>query len=179
MKKLLMMSLLSIGTAVSLHAYALMVPGSLSASFVHSAVGGGRIIRESGRVLINRSRAFVADIYRPSRQKVCNLNANVQWIDRASRRVIRYDVGSLLDLMQILKVARHYKGNLYKSNYHGFHFILTVNAKGQVNKMTFTDKLGMRNTVRFSSIRYNKSPLAASKFRCSVPRGYRVMRGKI
>jgi len=164
---------------VSLQAYELTVPGSLTASFTQSAVGGGQIFRNSGKVTINRSRAFLADIYRPSRQKVCNLNSKVQWIDYGHKQVVVYDVGSLLDLMQILKVARHYKGNLYKSNYHGFHFILTTNRNKEVVRMTFTDKQGLRNTIRFSSIHYYKSPMPSSKFHCRAPRNYRVLRGKI
>lgn len=164
---------------IFLFGYAIKVPGSLTAHFVHSAVGGGHIIQSAGKITVNRSRAFRADISRPSRQKMCNYRSDVQLIDYANHQVIRYDVGSLLDVMQILKVATHYKGNLYKSNYHGYHFILTLNRAGQVSKITFRDKQGMRNTIRFSHIRYNKSPLPASVFRCSAPRSYRVVRGRI
>jgi hypothetical protein len=82
-------------------------------------------------------------------------------------------------LMQVLKVARHYKGNLYKSNYHGYHFILHANRKGEVDRITFRDKRGVKNTLRLSAIRYTKRPLPSSRFRCAVPRGYRMVQGRI
>lgn len=164
---------------IVLFGYAVKVPGSLTAHFVHSAVGSGQIFQYRGKIIVNRSRAFRADISRPSRQKMCNYRSDVQLIDYASRQVIRYDVGNFLDVMQILKVAVHYKGNLYKSNYHGYHFLLTLNRKGELARLSFTDKQGMRNTMRFSSVHYRKSPFPASTFRCTVPRGYRVVRGRI
>ena len=170
---------LSTATAVSLSAYEVTVPGSLSANFTISSVGGGKIYRYSGKVYVNRSRAFIANISRPSRQKACNYNSDVKWIDYTNHTVVRYNVGSLLDMMQILKVAHHYKGNRYKSNYHGYHFMLTLDRKGQLNRLTFTDKQGRRNTIQLSGVRYNKSPYPASKFRCSIPSGYKVYKGKI
>jgi len=157
----------------------LKVPGSFSAHFVHSMVGGGVIARYSGTALVNRSRAFRLEYRRPGRQLACNLNSNVYWIDYSSHTVVRYNVGSLLDLMQILKVAQHYRGNLYKSNYHGYHFILRINGKGEVDRITFRDKEGIKNTIQLSAIHYNKRPLASSRFRCPVPGGYRVVQGKI
>ena len=157
----------------------LIVPGSFTAHFVHTASGNGIIERNSGEVTVNHSRAFIANLSRPGRQKICNYRSDVQWIDYRSRVVIRYRVGSLLDLMQILKVARHYRGSYYKSNYHGYHFLLHINSKGQLDQLTFRDKRGAKNTIRLSRIRYNKKPLPASKFRCSVPRSFRVIRGKL
>ena len=157
----------------------LIVPGSLTAHFVHTASGNGIIERNSGEVTVNRSRAFVADLSRPSRQKVCNYRSDVQWIDYGSRTVVRYRVGSLLDLMQIYKVARHYRGSYYKSNYHGYHFLLHVNGKGQVDQLSFRDKRGAKNTIRLSRIRYDDRPQPASKFRCKVPASFRIYRGKI
>ena len=177
--KMFTLFFLSTVTAVSLQAYAVTVPGSFSAHFSHSAVGGGHIYRYSGTVYVNRSRAFIANITRPYRQKACNYNSDVKWIDYPHHTVVRYNVGSLLDMMQILKVAHHYKGNLYKSNYHGYHFLLTLDRKGQLAKLTFTDKEGMRNTIRLSGVHYNKSPFPTSKFRCGIPRGYRVVQGRI
>jgi len=157
----------------------LKVPGSLSAHFVHSMVGNGVISRYSGTALVNRSRAFRLDYRTPGRQVACNLKNRVYWIDYTTHTAVRYNVGSLLDLMQVLKVARHYKGNLYKSNYHGYHFLLRVNKKGEVTRITFRDKNGIKNTIQLSSIRYNKHPLPASRFRCPVPRGYRIVQGRI
>jgi hypothetical protein len=157
----------------------LKVPGSLSARFVHSMVGNGVIARYSGKALVNRSRAFRLEYRSPGRQLACNLNDKAYWIDYATRSAVRYNVGSLLDLMQILKVARYYKGNLYKSNYHGYHFILRVNTKGEVNRITFRDKDGVNHTIQLSAIRYTKRPLPSSRFRCSVPGGYRMIQGRI
>ncbi len=177
--KMFKLFFLSLLTAVSLQAYAVTVPGSLSAHFTISMAGNGQIYRYSGTVYVNRSRAFIANFVRPSRQKACNYKADVKWIDYTAHTVIRYDVGSLLDMMQILKVAHRYRGNLYKSNYHGYHFLLTLDRKGQLNRLTFTDKHGRRNTIQLSGVHYNTSPYPASKFRCVSPRGFRVVQGKI
>ena len=157
----------------------LKVPGSLTASFVQTASGGGTISRSSGTLTLNRSRAFRLDVRRPTRQLICNYRSGVDLIDYASHQVVRYDVGGLLDMMQILKVAEHYKGNIYKSRYHGYRFRLWVNKRGEVVKVTFRGKNGVQNTVRFSNTRYHSKPAPASRFRCQAPRSYRVIRGKI
>ncbi len=177
MKKTIGLWLIAVGTLLAYPKA--IVPGSFTAHFVHTASGNGIIERNSGEVTVNRSRAFVANLSRPSRQKVCNYRSDVQWINYGLRTVIRYRVGSLLDLMQILKVARHYRGSYYKSNYHGYHFLLHINPKGQLDQLTFRDKRGARNTIRLSHIRYYKKPLPSSKFRCSVPRSFRVIQGKL
>ncbi len=179
MIKVFQLFFLSTLTAMFLEAYEVKVPGSLSAHFTVSSIGNGQIYRYSGKVYVNRSRAFIADISRPSRQKACNYNSDVKWIDYSSHAAVRYNVGSLLDMMQILKVAHHYKGNRYKSSYHGYHFMLTLDRKGQLNRLTFTDKDGRRNTVQLSGVRYNKSPYPASRFRCGIPKGFRTVQGKI
>jgi len=157
----------------------LKVPGSLSARFVHTMTGNGVVSRYSGTALVNYSRAFRLEYRSPGRQLACNLKNKVYWIDYGSRTAVQYNVGSLLDMMQVLKVARHYKGNLYKSNYHGYHFLLHTNKKGEVDRITFRDKNGIKNTIRLSSIRYNRRPLPASRFRCTIPKGYRIVKGKI
>jgi outer membrane lipoprotein-sorting protein len=157
----------------------LKVPGSLTASFVQTAVGGGTISRSSGTLTLNRSRAFRLDVRRPTRQLICNYRSGVDLIDYAFHQVIRYDVGGLLDMMQILKVAEHYKGNVYKSRYHGYRFRLWTNKRGEVVKATFRGKNGIQNTVRFSNIRYRSKPFPAARFRCRAPRSYRVVHGKI
>ena len=157
----------------------LIVPGSLSANFVHSMSGNGVIARYSGKALVNKSRAFRLEYRRPNRQLACNYKSDVYWIDYGSHAAVRYRVGSLLDVMQILKVARPYRGNYYKSNYHGYHFLLHVNNKGQVDRITFKDKKGINNTITLSNIHYTKRPLPASRFSCPVPRGYRIIQGKI
>jgi len=156
-----------------------MVPGSLKAQFVHESVGGGSIARTRGTLVLNRSRAFRIDMRSPYRQRICNYRSGVDVVDDTAHMVVRYDVGGLLDLMQILKVAEHDRGNRYKSRYHGFRFLLWTNKKGEVVKLTFRDKRGATNTVRFSSIRYNKKPLPASRFQCRAPRSYRVVHGKV
>jgi outer membrane lipoprotein-sorting protein len=155
----------------------LKVPGSLTASFVQTAVGGGYIGRSSGTLTLNRSRAFRLDVRRPTRQVICNYRSGVRLIDYASHTVVRYSVGGLLDMMQILKVAKHVSGNRYSSRYHGFRFTLWTNKRGEVIQMVFRDKKGIKNTVRFSRIRYNKRPLPAARFQCHAPRSYRVVRG--
>ena len=173
--------LLALSTALTF-AYAgtqLKVPGSLTAHFVHTVSGHGVSTRYSGTAVVNRSRAFRLEYRRPGRQLACNLNSSAYWIDYSTRTAVRYDVGSLLDLMQVLKVARHYRGNLYKSNYHGYHFLLRVNRRGEVDRITFRDKSGTQNTITLSSIRYTQRPLPSSRFRCPVPRGYRIVQGRI
>ena len=157
----------------------LKVPGSITARFVHESLGGGSIGRTRGNLALNRSRAFRINMQAPYRQRICNYRSGVDVIDYRDQVVVRYDVGSLLDLMQVLKVAEHVRGNLYRSRYHGFRFKLWVNTKGEVAKLAFRDKQGGSNTVWFSGIHYNTKPLPSSTFRCKAPQSYRVIHGKL
>ena len=160
-------------------AYALQVPKSFSANFTHTATGGSETIHYDGTLLVNRSRAFIASIVHPTRQMICNYNSDLKWIDFGNKQAVKYDVGSLLDIMQILKVAEHYKGHLYKSQYHGYHFLLTTDAHGHVAQITYKDKQKRQNIIHLSAVRYYASPQPAKRFQCAIPDGFWVSRKKI
>jgi len=168
------------GTLFTLsNAYALKVPKSFSANFVHTATGKGETIHHAGTLLVNRSRAFFASITRPTHQIICNHNSDLKWIDFGNRQAVKYDVGSLLDIMQILKVAEHYKGRLYKSRYHGYHFLLTTDARGRIVQIAYKDKQQRHNIIHLSAVRYYSSQQPTKRFQCAVPDGFWVSRKKI
>jgi outer membrane lipoprotein carrier protein len=154
------------------------VPASFSATFVQKVTTPQKkLTRYTGSVLLNRSREFLWRYRTPTKREICGDGSRVRIVDHDLEQVTVYKVGSLLDLMQLLKRAKRYRNDIYLTRYHGTRYTLKVNQKGQLEQIAFQDDLDNIVNVHFHQIRYGSVPVSQEKLRCHVPKSYDVIRG--
>jgi outer membrane lipoprotein carrier protein len=154
------------------------VPISMSATFVQKiTTPHKKTTRYTGSLLLNRSREFRWAYRSPTRREICGDSSRVRIVDHDLEQVTIYRVGSLLDLMQLLKRAEPYRGDLYLAKYHGTRYTLKINKKGQVEQIAFKDDMDNVVNIHFHKIHYRTAPFGSAKLRCVIPKKYDVIRG--
>jgi outer membrane lipoprotein carrier protein len=154
------------------------IPISLSANFVQKVTTPHKkLTKYTGTLKLNRTRQFLWLYRSPTKREICGDGNKVRIIDHDLEQVTVYKVGSLLDLMQLLKRAKLYKGDIYLTKYHGVRYTLKVNKSGQIEQIAYKDKMDNVINIHFYKMKYNKSPYAPSKLRCRTPKSYDVIKG--
>jgi len=154
------------------------VPPSLSATFVQKITTPKKhLTRYTGHVIVNRSREFLWRYEKPARREICGDGSRVRIVDHDLEQVTVYTVGSLLDLMQLLKRAKRYRNDIYLTRYHGTRYTLKINKKGQLEQVAFQDKLDNIVNIHFYHIVYRDKPIASTRLRCRIPKSYDVIKG--
>jgi hypothetical protein len=154
------------------------VPVSFTATFIQKVTSPGKkMIQYTGKVLVNRSREFRWTYRTPTTREICGDGSWVRIIDHELEQVVVYKVGSLLDLMQLLKRAKLYRKDIYLARYHGIRYTLKINTKGQLEQVAYKDETDNVVNIHFHKIHYHTVPIAVSKLRCAIPGSYDVIKG--
>lgn len=157
----------------------LVIPTAFDASFVQKVTTPAhKVVRYTGTLKVNRTRAFVWAYLQPRVQEICGDGQEVRIIDHDLEQVIVYRVGSLLDPMQLLKRAKPHHDHLYTADYHGVTYTLKLDKQGRIEQIAYKDELDNVVHVRFKQMRYHDRPFNAAELACPVPRGYDRIRGK-
>lgn len=154
------------------------VPVYVSATFVQKVTTPKKkVIRYTGDLLLNRSREFRWRYTSPAKREICGDGDRVRVIDHRLKQVVVYKVGSLLDLMQLLKRAKPYRGDLYLARYHGTRYTLKIDARGQLEQVAYKDEMDNVVNIHFYHVHYGDTPFPAARLRCRVPQSYDVIQG--
>jgi outer membrane lipoprotein carrier protein len=165
---------------ISLGVYAqIPIPTALSATFVQKVTTpSGKKRRYEGNVRINRTREFQWVYTRPASKIICGDGRDVRIVDHELEQVIVYRVGSLLDLMQLLKRAKPHHDAIYTATYHGVTYTLKLSKAGQIEQVAYTDETDNVVQVRFGQVRYRDRSFSRTALQCPQPKGYDIIKGK-
>jgi len=154
------------------------VPVSMSATFVQKVTTPRKkTVRYTGDLLLNRSREFRWRYARPSRREICGDGSRVRVIDHRLEQVVVYKVGSLLDMMQLLKRAKRYRKDIYLARYHGTQYTLKIDTQGHIEQIAYKDKMDNVVNIHLHNVQYRPDPIAPRKLRCPVPKTYDIIKG--
>ena len=152
------------------------VPVHVSGTFVQKVTTPKKkVVRYTGELLLNRSREFRWRYKTPTKREICGDGDRVRVIDHRLQQVVVYKVGSLLDLMQLLKRAKRYRGDLYVARYHGVQYTLKIDPKGQLEQIAYKDNMDNVVNIHFYNIHYGDVPFSAKRLRCPAPKTYDVI----
>jgi outer membrane lipoprotein carrier protein len=156
----------------------IVIPTSFSATFVQKVTTPKhKVIRYSGDVRVNRTREFLWRYRQPSRREICGDGQRVRIVDHRLKQVVIYRVGSLLDLMQLLKRAKPYKGSIYLTRYHGVRYTIKLDPKGRIEQVAYKDEMDNVVNIHFYRVRYADRPIPPAQLRCKIPRTYDTVKG--
>ncbi len=154
------------------------VPVHVSATFIQKVTTPKKkVVRYTGELLLNRSREFRWRYKTPTKREICGDGDRIRVIDHRLQQVVVYKVGSLLDLMQLLKRAKQYRGDLYVTRYHGVQYTLKLDPKGQLEQIAYKDNMDNVVNIHFHNVHYGDVPFSAKRLRCPVPKTYDVIEG--
>jgi outer membrane lipoprotein-sorting protein len=154
------------------------VPVSFAATFVQKiTTPKQKTIQYTGDVQVNRSREFRWVYRTPSLREICGDGSRVRVVDHELEQIVVYKVGSLLDLMQLLKRAERYQDDIYLAKYHGTRYTLKINTKGELEQVAYKDEMDNTINVHFHDIRYRTVPFPTSRLRCVLPKNYDTISG--
>ncbi len=155
------------------------VPAGFSATFVQKVTTPKkRTVRYEGRVQVNRTRAFRWVYTRPASREICGDGKRVRIVDHELEQVIVYRVGSLVDLMQLLKRAKPHHDHIYTAEYHGITYTLKLDRQGRIEQVAYRDELDNTVNIRFQGVRYLDTPIPETELRCRIPAEYDIIKGK-
>ena len=162
-----------------LGAEGITVPAGFSATFVQKVTTPKKkTVRYKGNVQVNRDRRFRWVYTAPASREICGDGKRVRIVDHPLEQVIVYRVGSLVDLMQLLKRAKPHHDRIYTAEYHGVNYTLKLDRQGHIEQVAYTDDLDNTVNIRFHNVRYLDTPIPETRLDCPVPAGYDVIRGK-
>ncbi len=154
------------------------IPISLSARFVQKVTTPhNKLTKYTGTLKLNRNRQFLWLYKTPTKREICGDGSMVRIVDHDLEQVTIYKVGSLLDMMQLLKRAKSYRGDIYLTKYHGVRYTLKVTKSGHIEQIAYKDKMDNVINIHFYNMKYNKKPFASSKLKCRIPKSYDVVKG--
>ncbi len=154
------------------------IPVGFSATFVQKVTNAKKkTIRYTGALFVNRSREFHWTYRTPMLREICGDGSRVRVIDHALKQVVVYKVGSLLDLMQLLKRAERYRPDIYLAKYHGVRYTLKIDHQGRIEQIAYTDAMDNVVNIHFHHVLYRAVPVTPSQLRCTVPASYDIVKG--
>ena len=131
-----------------------------------------KVIRYEGTVLMSRDKGLKWSYRKPTRKEVCSDGKRVLVVDHDLEQASFYRIDKGFDLARILKKARHYKDRIYTARYDGRTYTLQVDAKGRIDQIAYRDDMDNVVNIHFKKIRTYTRPIAPSRMRCVIPKGY-------
>ncbi|NKQ40404.1 MAG: hypothetical protein HF962_02410 [Sulfurovum sp.] len=167
-----------ISTVVLIYAGQIKVPTSFSASFTQKITNAKKkVIKYSGKVLLNSSGSLKWSYRKPSKKEVCSNGKSFTIVDHDLEQVSFHKLERALDLTSILKKAKYHKDSLYVAKYQEVLYTFSLDKKGRIDQIAYKDTLDNVVNIHFQNMRYSNKPNLNSRMTCPYPQAYDIIRG--
>jgi len=154
------------------------IPISFSSNFTQKITSSKKkVIKYSGKILLNSTGELKWSYKKPTKKEVCNTGQDFAIVDHDLEQVSFHLLNKSLDLTEVLKNAKHHKGNLYVATYQDRHYTFSLDKSGKIDQIAYRDELDNIVNIHFQSMSYKKVPNASKMMRCPYPQSYDVIRG--
>ncbi|MCK4440848.1 MAG: outer-membrane lipoprotein carrier protein LolA [Sulfurovaceae bacterium] len=135
------------------------------------------VISQSGAEQKFVSKLFKWDYKKPTHKEVCSDAMQIIVIDHDLEQVSKYIIDDGLDLEKVLKVAQKLSTKDYKAVYKDVEYLITLNNKGELEKIFYTDSLDNRVRIIFNNMNYNSKSFKNELLECDAPSDYDIIEG--
>jgi outer membrane lipoprotein carrier protein len=135
------------------------------------------IVGENGSQKEFVNKFFKWNYKKPTNKEVCSDGVEIIVIDHDLEQVSKYLIDDGLDLEKVLKVAQQISTRDYKAVYKDVEYLITLNNKGQLKKIFYTDSLDNRVKIIFKNIKYNIENFNNKLLECDTPKDYDIIEG--
>jgi len=154
------------------------IPVSFSAKFTQKITNPNKhIIHYSGTIRLNRSGALKWQYQKPTKKEVCSDGNSLTIVDHDLEQVSFYRLNKTLDLVKILKKAKHHKDNIYVANYQDMLYTFSLDKAGRIDQIAYKDTLENTVNIHFHAMHYNTKAYPQSKMQCPYPPAYDIVNG--
>jgi outer membrane lipoprotein carrier protein len=135
------------------------------------------LIGEDGTQKEFVSKFFKWNYKKPTDKEVCSDGVEIIVIDHDLEQVSKYLIDDGLDLEKVLKVAEQISNRDYKAVYKDVEYLITLNNKGELEKIFYTDSLDNRVKIIFKNMRYDVDSFSDKLLECDMPQDYDIIEG--
>jgi len=136
-----------------------------------------KVIRYSGTVAYSQQNLLKWSYLKPTRKEVCTDGKEVLVVDHDLEQSSAYRIGRGFDLSRILQKAKHYRDQIYITEYEGKKYTIQLDSKRRLQSIAYYDDLDNKVQILFVKMRYGKGRLPKSDMQCNYPADYDVIRG--
>lgn len=112
----------------------------------------------------------------PTLKEVCTDGIQLIVIDHDLEQVAQYTIDDGVNLKEILKVAQKISATDYKAVYKEIEYLITLNAKEELEQIVYVDNLDNRVKILFKNMHYNTS-VDEKTLECTPPQEYDRIEG--
>lgn len=167
---------LIISTTLLVTASGVKIPKSFSANFTQKVTSQKKkVIKYSGTIALNSDGGLKWSYKKPSKKEVCSDGKLLIVVDHALEQISHYKVKNTLDLVSILKNAKHHKENIYVATYEKVLYTFAIDKQGRISQIAYKDNLDATVNVHFQKMRYSNKPQPSKKITCQYPKAYDII----
>ncbi len=134
-------------------------------------------ISENGEEQEVISKLFKWNYKKPTHKEVCSDGVQLIVIDHDLEQVSKYLIDDGLDLQKVLQVAQKISNKDYKAVYKDVEYLITLNNRGELEKIFYTDSLDNRVKILFTNMVYNSKNFNDKFLECEIPDDYDIIEG--
>jgi len=154
------------------------IPTSFTAKFTQKITNPKKkIIKYSGSILLDGSGAFKWIYKTPTKKEVCSDSKDFIVVDHDLEQVSFYRLNKNLNLLEVLKNAKHHKDNLFVASYQKKNYTFSIDKKGQIDQIAYRDDLENIVNIHFQKMHYHNKPISKKRLKCQYPDSYDMIQG--
>jgi len=154
------------------------IPTSFASSFTQKITSSkNRVIKYRGKILLNNTGELKWSYKKPTKKEVCSNGQDFTIVDHDLEQASFHLLNKALDLTEVLKKAKHYKGNLYVATYQDRNYTFSIDRSGKIDQIAYNDELDNVVNIHFQNMSYSNKPNSKKSMRCPYPDSYDIIRG--
>ncbi|CAA6812130.1 MAG: Outer membrane lipoprotein carrier protein LolA [uncultured Sulfurovum sp.] len=186
----LLLSLLALSATLSA---TITLPQNFETSFSQTITNDqGKVINYAGSVLfksqeqhflnaMEEETVYSRNLFKwsytlPSQKEVCTDGTQLIVVDHDLEQVSNYMVDNGINLNEILKIAEKTSSKDYKAFYKDTEYFIQLDAKEQLEEITYVDSLDNKVKIVFTVMQYN-TRIEDSSLECKIPDMYDIIKG--
>ncbi|MEA2050903.1 MAG: LolA-like outer membrane lipoprotein chaperone [Campylobacterota bacterium] len=133
-----------------------------------------KVITYNGDIYIKQPSLIFWQYNNPIEKNVYITNQNVTIIEPDLEQAIISNLEKEINLLKLLKDAKHISNNIYKSNLYSRDYILTI-ENNILNSIEYSDELDNKVKISFFNIKQNQN-INENIFKFIIPYEYDIIR---
>jgi outer membrane lipoprotein carrier protein len=168
--------LLSIITAVTLFADAIVLPENFTANFTQMVTNPKKkVITYDGKLRFSAPAQLKWNYQNPTQKEVCVDGHQMVLVDHDLEQVSYLVIDQEFDFIKILKEAKHHHDKVYVSKYKDQSYTIQVDEKKQIQSVAYFDNLDNKVQIVFKQVKYGKGSLSPERMDCEIPKDFDIL----
>ena len=154
------------------------VPVGFTASFTQKITNPkNKIIKYSGKIYLDSEKGFKWIYKHPTKKEVCSDGKNFIIVDHDLQQVSFYKLNKALNIIEVLRKAKHHKDNLFVAYYQEKNYTFAIDKKGKISQIAYRDDLENIVNIHFQEMVYKDTHLSEVNLKCVYPDTYDLIQG--